>query len=334
MSLSRPSSPSPTRRRRRAVGRRRGCCRSLVAAPQARSAGAGPERHGRRSPPGRRRSSWTWSSATRRAGPCSTCARTRSRFWRRASARRSRASSGSRRSPRWLPKGRLLPRQPDSTRQLSLVTLVFDQLGETGRRQAQRAAEAFLEKGLRANTYAAVFRVDQRLSMVQAFTTDRAKLKDAVAALDLRHERGRDRRESRARAGDGRAAADRGARKRYRTRGGEPGSAASPRARRPRRSPTCCGMAERAAAPADGNHLALPADGARQGPADARGPQDAALPHRGSRGPAQPRSRLPLRDKLGGQPRQRERLHDRRARPERPSRRWRARATPCTRRSG
>ena len=79
------------------------------------------------------------------------------------------------------PQGAPAPAEPDSTRQLSLVTLVFDQLGETGRRQAQRAAEAFLERGLRANTYAAVFRVDQRLSMVQAFTTDRAKLKDAVA---------------------------------------------------------------------------------------------------------------------------------------------------------
>jgi VWFA-related protein len=71
--------------------------------------------------------------------------------------------------------------RPDATRQLSLVTLVFDQLGESGRKLAQRAAEAFLEKGLRANTYAAVFRVDQRLAMIQAFTNDRARLKDAIA---------------------------------------------------------------------------------------------------------------------------------------------------------
>ena len=73
------------------------------------------------------------------------------------------------------------PAQADATRQLSLVTLVFDQLGETGRRLAQRAAEAFLEKGLRANTFVAVFRVDQRLAMMQAFTNDRARLKDAIA---------------------------------------------------------------------------------------------------------------------------------------------------------
>ena len=71
--------------------------------------------------------------------------------------------------------------QPDATRQLSLVTLVFDKLGETARRQAQRGADAFVEKGLRANTYVAVFRVDQHLAMVQPFTNDRAKLKAAIA---------------------------------------------------------------------------------------------------------------------------------------------------------
>jgi VWFA-related protein len=70
---------------------------------------------------------------------------------------------------------------PDAARQINLVTMVFDQLGETGRRQAQRAAEALLERGLRPNTYMAVFRVDQRLSMVQPFTNDRGKLKEAVA---------------------------------------------------------------------------------------------------------------------------------------------------------
>jgi VWFA-related protein len=73
------------------------------------------------------------------------------------------------------------PARPEAARQLSLVTLVFDQLGETGRRQAQRAAEALLEKGLRANTYVAVFRVDQRLAMMQAFTNDLAKLKEAIS---------------------------------------------------------------------------------------------------------------------------------------------------------
>ena len=71
--------------------------------------------------------------------------------------------------------------RPDGSRQLNLVTFVFDQLGETGRRLAQKAAESFLEKGLRPNTFVAVFRVDNRLSMVLAFTNDRAKLKEAIA---------------------------------------------------------------------------------------------------------------------------------------------------------
>ena len=73
------------------------------------------------------------------------------------------------------------PFAPTRSRQLNLVTFVFDQLGETGRRQAQKAAESFLEKGLRPNTFVAVFRVDNRLSMVLAFTNDRAKLKEAIA---------------------------------------------------------------------------------------------------------------------------------------------------------
>ncbi len=73
------------------------------------------------------------------------------------------------------------PATPDATRQLSLVTLVFDQLDQEGRRQAQRAADAFLEKGLRPNTFIAVFRVDQRLAMIQPFTNDRARLKQAIA---------------------------------------------------------------------------------------------------------------------------------------------------------
>jgi VWFA-related protein len=70
---------------------------------------------------------------------------------------------------------------PDSSRQLNLVTFVFDQLGETGRRLAQKAAASFLDKGLRPNTFVAVFRVDNRLSMVQPFTNDREKLKEAIA---------------------------------------------------------------------------------------------------------------------------------------------------------
>jgi VWFA-related protein len=71
--------------------------------------------------------------------------------------------------------------RPDAARQINLVTLVFDRLGVDGRRMAQRAAEAFLDRGLRPNTWISVFRVDQRLSMVAPFTNDKKVLERAVA---------------------------------------------------------------------------------------------------------------------------------------------------------
>ena len=71
--------------------------------------------------------------------------------------------------------------RPDAARQINLVTLVFDRLDVDGRRTARRAAEAFIDKGLRPNTWISVFRVDQRLSMVAPFTNDKKALEDAVA---------------------------------------------------------------------------------------------------------------------------------------------------------
>ena len=57
-------------------------------------------------------------------------------------------------------------RVPDSARQINLVSLVFDQLGPDGRRLAAKAATSFLERGLRPNTWVAVFQIDQRLADV------------------------------------------------------------------------------------------------------------------------------------------------------------------------
>jgi VWFA-related protein len=71
---------------------------------------------------------------------------------------------------------------PDAARQLNLVSLVFDQLDPDGRRLAAKAASSFLEKGLRPNTWVAVFEIDQRLALLQPFTNDAAKLKQAVAS--------------------------------------------------------------------------------------------------------------------------------------------------------
>ncbi|PYQ12331.1 MAG: hypothetical protein DMF80_19575 [Acidobacteria bacterium] len=72
------------------------------------------------------------------------------------------------------------PKAPDASRQINLVSLVFDQLGPDGRRLAAKAATSFLDKGLRPNTWVAVFQIDQRLALLQPFTNDAAVLKDAV----------------------------------------------------------------------------------------------------------------------------------------------------------
>jgi VWFA-related protein len=72
------------------------------------------------------------------------------------------------------------PAQPDLARRINLVTLVFDRLDVDGRRMAKRAAEAFVDKGLRPNTWISVFRVDQRLAMVAPFTNDKKLLENAI----------------------------------------------------------------------------------------------------------------------------------------------------------
>jgi len=72
------------------------------------------------------------------------------------------------------------PAEPDAARRINLVTIVFDALGVDGRRMGKRAAEAFLDKGLKANTFVSVFRVDQRLLMVAPFTNDKKLLEKAI----------------------------------------------------------------------------------------------------------------------------------------------------------
>jgi VWFA-related protein len=79
--------------------------------------------------------------------------------------------------------GVVAPALPDARRQPNLVSLVFDQLGPDGRRLASKAASAFLERGLRPDTWVAVFQIDQRLALVQPFTNDAARLKNAVAKV-------------------------------------------------------------------------------------------------------------------------------------------------------
>jgi VWFA-related protein len=68
----------------------------------------------------------------------------------------------------------------DSTRQVSLISLVFDRLGLDGRRLSRQAALDLLATASGANVYFAVFTVDQRLSVLQSFDNDLPKLRRAV----------------------------------------------------------------------------------------------------------------------------------------------------------
>jgi VWFA-related protein len=70
--------------------------------------------------------------------------------------------------------------QPDPLRRITLVSLVFDHLGQNARALAQKAAREFLEKPMPAGQWVGVFRLDNRLHMLQDFTRDPATLAAAV----------------------------------------------------------------------------------------------------------------------------------------------------------
>lgn len=69
---------------------------------------------------------------------------------------------------------------PETLRQINLVTLVFERLGDEGRKNARLAALEFLRTELPSNTFAAVFSNDLRLYVLQSFTNDRRRLGEAV----------------------------------------------------------------------------------------------------------------------------------------------------------
>ena len=69
--------------------------------------------------------------------------------------------------------------QPDPSRQVSLVTFVFDKLLD-GRQQAQQAALDFLANHTAENVFMSVWTIDQRLQLRQAFTRDPYLLKQAI----------------------------------------------------------------------------------------------------------------------------------------------------------
>lgn len=71
----------------------------------------------------------------------------------------------------------------DPLRQIRLVTLVFDRLGTDARNNARVAVQDFLTSESGSNLFAAVFSIDQRLSVLQQYTSDRDKVQKAVAKV-------------------------------------------------------------------------------------------------------------------------------------------------------
>ncbi len=72
-----------------------------------------------------------------------------------------------------------LPARPEA-RQISLVTLLFDQLGTEARIIARKAALEFLASDHRDDLWISVFTIDRRMRLVQQFTTDREQVRAAV----------------------------------------------------------------------------------------------------------------------------------------------------------
>lgn len=68
----------------------------------------------------------------------------------------------------------------DPARQINLVSFVFERLSPDGRRNAKMAAMEFLKEEYGPNVMVAIFSLDQRISVVQSFTSDRNRLKMAV----------------------------------------------------------------------------------------------------------------------------------------------------------
>jgi len=72
------------------------------------------------------------------------------------------------------------PPVPGESRHLNLVTLLFDQLGPSGRGIARKAALSFLELENRPDVYVSVFQIGESLRLLQQFTTDRDGVRHAV----------------------------------------------------------------------------------------------------------------------------------------------------------
>src|SRR5258708_1798404 len=71
----------------------------------------------------------------------------------------------------------------DPLRQVRIVTLVFDRLGTDARNTARSAVNDLLKSETGPNLFFAVFSIDQRLSILQQYTTDKDLVRKAVAKV-------------------------------------------------------------------------------------------------------------------------------------------------------
>jgi VWFA-related protein len=70
--------------------------------------------------------------------------------------------------------------QPDPLRRITLVSLVFDHLGQNARKLAQKAAHDYLSRPMPPGQWVAVFALENRLHMLQDFTRDQGRLAAAI----------------------------------------------------------------------------------------------------------------------------------------------------------
>ncbi|MDP8980613.1 MAG: VWA domain-containing protein, partial [Acidobacteriota bacterium] len=71
----------------------------------------------------------------------------------------------------------------DPLRQIRIITLVFDRLGTEARTTARTAVNDLLKSETGPNLFFAVFSIDQRLSILQQYTTDKDLVRKAVAKV-------------------------------------------------------------------------------------------------------------------------------------------------------
>jgi VWFA-related protein len=94
-------------------------------------------------------------------------------------------------APHATPASSPAPERRDDARHVNLVTLVFDQLGVDGRALSRKAGLALAGLTDKSDLLVSVFTIRDRLSLVQQFTSERARVEaavlDATGSLDVRY---------------------------------------------------------------------------------------------------------------------------------------------------